>query len=686
MKFLRIPHYGRRRLLAACLVIICAASSASALVGDDWKPVDPAHLAMKAPIVDKDADAEVIFWEVRVAHEDKGSDLGTVLNHYIRIKIFTERGRESQGRIDIPAAKIGRREIQIKDIAGRTIKPDGSIVELKKEDIFERDVVKASGLKVKAKSFAMPAVEPGAIIEYRWREVRSGISPYNRFYFSREIPAQFVKYYIKPYGDRLVDSEGRAVGLRAQTFYGQMTPFVKEKDGSHSTSMSNVPAFREEPRMPPEDAVRPWMLVYYAPDKKNTPDQFWKDYAKRVHEDTKSLLKVNDDVKKVAAEAVGDATTPEQKLERLFDYVRANIKRVYDDASGLTPDQIKKLKENKSPADTLKRGIGTDQDIDALFGALAAASGFDVRVACTSDRSDFFFDQNLTTDYFIDPTSIAVRVGDSWRLFNPASTYVPFGMLRWQEEGIPTLIADSKEPVWVSSPISAPEKSMEKRKAKLKLAEDGTLEGEVRIEYTGHFAADMKEDNDDESPASREEILKGKFKARMGGIEISDVKIENVNDPIKPFVYSFRVKVPGYAQRTGKRLFLQPAFFQRGLGALFPTAARTYSVYFHYPWAEEDMVEIELPEGFALDNAEAPLPINPGPISQYKPSLGVTTDNRALVYKRNFYFGAGQAGGALLFQTVNYNPLKNYFDEVHKQDKHSISLKQVVTPAATSSN
>ena len=111
-----------------------------------------------------------------------------MLQHYVQIKIFNDRGRESQSKIDIFAPKVGGREVKITDIAARTIKPDGSIVELKKEDIFERTVVKASGLKVKAKSFAMPGVEPGAIIEYRWREVRSdSYSNYARLEFSRDI-------------------------------------------------------------------------------------------------------------------------------------------------------------------------------------------------------------------------------------------------------------------------------------------------------------------------------------------------------------------------------------------------------------------------------------------------------------------------------------------------------------------
>ncbi|MGH9903237.1 MAG: transglutaminase-like domain-containing protein, partial [Pyrinomonadaceae bacterium] len=135
------------------------------------------------------------------------------------------------------------------------------------------------------------------------------------------------------------------------------------EEGFHTTTMSNVHAFREEPRMAPEYSVRPWMLVYYSADRKLDPEKYWKDYGKRTYEKTKSLLKVNDDVRKAAAEIVGDAQTPEQKLERLFDYCRFKIKRIHDDASGFTAEQRAKMKENKSPADTLKRGMGTDIDI-----------------------------------------------------------------------------------------------------------------------------------------------------------------------------------------------------------------------------------------------------------------------------------------------------------------------------------
>jgi hypothetical protein len=642
-------------LCFVCLMLV----SATAFAAEDWKPVDPAQLAGKTPVVDKDADAEAIFWEVRL----NDTDYDLVFNHYIRIKIFTERGKESQSKIDIPYA--GR--YQIKDIAGRTIKPDGSIVELKKDSVFERTIVKLSGIKIQAKSFAMPGVEPGAIIEYRWREVRPNALANNvRLQFQRDIPVQSVTYYLRP-------AQIPGLGMSTMTFHGQNTPMVKGKDGFYSTTMTNMPAFREEPRMPPEDQVRTWMLIYYTRQEKPDPAKFWGDLGKGLYDELKGKMKVNDEVKKAAATIIGDASTPDEKLKRLFDFCRYKIKNLADDASGMTAEQRKKMKENKSPADTLKRGTGDTDDIDMLFAALATAAGFDSRLALSASRDDMFFDPKLPITYFIDQSCVAVRVGEAWRFFKPGSTYVAYGMLRWQEEGVAALVADSKEPKFVDTPVSTPDKSLESRTANLRLSEDGTLEGDVKIVYTGHLAFEKKEYNDDDSPEQRETTLREMMQSRIGGAEISNVRIENVTDPDKPFSYSFHIKAPGYAQRTGKRLFFQPSFFQHGIKALFSTSERRHSVYFHYPWSEEDTVMIDLPAGYALDNAEQPQSFNVDKIGAYEVSIGVTTDKRTLQYKRKFFFGGESR---IIFQASTYPTLKRVFDAVHDADTHTIALKQ----------
>jgi hypothetical protein len=670
---MKVPRsfYLRIALVVCLLALVLTAPTTVSALGDEWKPIDPGELALKGPTVDKEADAEGLFWEVRIDDNPEG-DL--IFNHYLRVKVFTDRGRESQSKIDLPFGKMYGTEVKIKDIAARTIKPDGSIVELKKEDVFERTIVKANGLKVKARSFAMPAVEPGCIIEYRWREIRvKDNAHYLRLQFQRDIPVQRVRYLIKPF-----PYEG--MSLASLTMHGQSAPWVKEKNGFHSMTMTDMPAVQDEARMPPEDEVKTWSLVFYSPgDSAPDPQKFWMDTAKHFYDETKSFIKPNDEVKKMAATLTADAKTEDEKLERLFEFCRTKIKNTSDDASGLTAEEKAKAKDNKNPSDTLKRGMGSGMDIDFLFAALANASGFDARIVLSPDRGDIFFDKSILNTYFVDAHNVAVNVGGAWKFFDPGFNYIPFGMLRWQEEGEQALITDPKQPVWVDTPMSPPEKSVIQRRAKLKLLDDGTLEGDVRVEYSGHFAIERKEEIDEESDTERENDLKEEIKAQMSAADVTQIKIENVTDHVKPLAYSYHVRVPGYAQRTGKRLFLQPAFFQHGIGPLFATATRKYPIFFHYPWSEDDHVEIELPAGYALDNADAPSPFGSGRISEYKPTLSVTSDNKALVYRRAFYFGGG---GSVLYPATSYSQLKIYFDALHKQDNHNIALKQT----ATSSN
>jgi len=645
-------------------VLALPANSARA-AAPDWKPVDPADLALTAPRVEKDADAEAIFWEVWVTDEI-GLRPRSIFTHYIRMKIFTDRGRDQHSTVDLPFGVY----TNVTDIAGRTIKPDGAIVELKKDAVFERILLKAGGLKVKAKSFAMPAVEPGAIIEYRWREDRKDqLANYVRLPFQRDVPVRMVRYHFKPLADPLLV-------MRTRAFHFHPTAFVSEPNGFYSTSAVNVPAFVEEPQMPPENEVLAWMLVYYSENRNPRPEQYWSDYSRQNYEAFKPAMKVNGNVRSIAGSIVSGDTDDEVKLRHLFDYCRTRIKNVRNDA--VTAEERADTTRNKNPADTLKQGAGTGFDIDMAFAALATAAGFDARIARLGDRSDSFFDPGFPDSYFLRAYDVAVNVQGGWRFFDPATTYVPFGMLRWQEEGERALIADPKGAVFVPTPLSPPEKSMSKRQGRFVLAEDGTLEGDVRLEYTGHEAAARKKAIEGDSQEQRAANIREMVKNRMNTAEITDIRVENATDPEKPVIYQYHVKAPGYAQRTGKRLFLQLAFFQFNAPALFPTATRKYPVYFDYPWSEDDDVEVQMPPGFELDHADAPAPLGFGRAGKYEVKISVGKASRKLHYTRKLTFGNG---GVILIPVEEYAPLKQIFDRIHEADNHALTLKQEAAAA-----
>ncbi len=184
---------GKRFILFSLLSLFVVCSQAALAQDKNWREVSPIELQLKTPTVETDADAEAIFWEVRV---DDSSENELALKHYVRVKIFTERGREKYSKFDIPFT----RGMKIKDIAARVIKSDGSIVEIGKQDIFEREIVKANKVKIKAKSFAVPNIEPGVIVEYRYREVIEDAGARGMtLVFQRDIPVQTLSYYYKPY-------------------------------------------------------------------------------------------------------------------------------------------------------------------------------------------------------------------------------------------------------------------------------------------------------------------------------------------------------------------------------------------------------------------------------------------------------------------------------------------------------
>ena len=624
---------------------------------DDWLAVDPADLALKASTVEKDADAEALFWEVYL-DDLKGA---LELSHYVRIKIFTNRGSETQSKVNIPYPG----NFEVKDISARTIKPDGSITELKAGDVVERTIVSVSGARVKAKSFVLPSAEPGSIIEYRWREIQPGrFAQYLRLPFQSDIPIRRISYHIRP--------RAYVVGaMRFRYFHMAPTGLVPEGDGFYSSTRNNVPALREEPRSPPADQIRSWLLVYYVREQPLDVEKFWKDFGKSAYEIAKRDTKVDDTVRAAAIEAIGDASSLDEKLQRLFAYCRIRVKNIYSVASGITAEDRAKRKENKIPSDTLKHGLGSGGEIDVLFAALASAAGFESSLTWLPDRSDIFFDHSFPDGYFMNGFAAAVKIGDRWRFFDPGSPYVDYGMLPWWHEGEDALLPEPDGALFIKTLMSAPEKSTLRRTATLRLNEQGTLEGVARAEYSGHLGSEKKRGNEEDSPQQREQNLRDEIKSRMSSADLSDIKVENVTDPLKPFVYVYHISVPGYAQATGRRLFLEPAFFEHGIRPLFSSEQRKHEIYFHYPWLEEDEITIELPPGYLPENLDAPVSFALNADSGYKARIEVTQDGRAIVYKRSFFFGKG---GTVLYPASSYPQIRNYFDAVQKHDSHAIVL------------
>ena len=150
----------------------------------------------------------------------------------------------------------------------------------------------------------------------------------------------------------------------------------QEPNGFFLTALSDVPAFKTEPYMPPEDQLRAWMLVYYEEDKKVDAEKFWKEVGKQDFARFKPLIKADGDVKRAAVELVSGLEQPEDKLAALDAFCRTKIRNLSSSSVHVTAEERKAVKENHSPGDTLKQKAGRGLDVNFLFAAMATAAGF----------------------------------------------------------------------------------------------------------------------------------------------------------------------------------------------------------------------------------------------------------------------------------------------------------------------
>ena len=232
-------------------------------------------------------------------------------------------------------------------------------------------------------------------------------------------------------------------------------------------------------------------------------------------------------------------------------------------------------------------------------------AGYEVDLLFSGDRGENFFDPDkYPFSNFLHIAGVSVNVKSQLLFFNASAPFVPFGFLPWTEQEVTSMLVSEKGYMWRSLSVSEPARSPAKRTARLKLSDDGTLEGTVKIEYSGQQAISRRRDTFRLSQIKRGDLIADLVKARISTAEVTAISIENLNDNTKPLIYSYRVRVPNYAQKTGKRLFLQPGFFEFGGKSLFSSGTRTHPIHFAYPWSEEDSVEIELPKGFVLDSAD----------------------------------------------------------------------------------
>jgi len=650
----------------------------------DFPPISPEELKMASLPQQPGAPAVILM------REEVDDDMHNVQSVHERIKILTEAGRE-YANVEIP---YSRRSFTVGGISGRTTHNDGSIANLEGK-AFDKTVIKSGDVKVNVKTFTLPDVQVGSIIEYKYElryddhllfapqwDVQQDL--FQRHTYFKYIPFQ-------NHGSMEVQlAHGQvASGVAWTPFLGvNKSPQIHRNEAAESSYMSaqgqathwvdldldNVPAFVEEPYMPPPSMLR-WRVYFYYQESLK-PEDYWKSQGKFWSKDVEGFIGRDKGIGSALAKLIGPSDLPEQKVRKIYAYVAQMENQDYIPERTKNEAKVLQIKINKGAEDVLANRSGTHDELNRLFVSMVRAAGLPASMIWVPDRSrEIFLKQYLSTRQF--DAEIAIVSLDGKEVYlDPGSKFCPYGILDWRFSAVGGLKLNSKGADFGETPFPTYKQSVMTRMADLSLDMNGTAHGKVALVFKGITAMLKRQEGGKTDVDGRKKILEDELRDELpGNSEISLTNSPEWDSAESPLIAEFKVSFP-FAVLSGKRLLLQQHLFQVDGKSRFPSAKRVNPVYFRYPWQEADEVHISVPAGIEVESLapddEIKLPYAVYATKQKQESPGRLFSRRDLVMADNVVL------------PNQYADVKNFFDKVKAGDDQPALLK--VGPSVASSN
>jgi hypothetical protein len=626
---------------------------------DEWQPITPEDLQMKREPKAPAAAAIYLYRQV-----DR-NDADSTESIYSRIKILTDEGRK-HANVEIPYLKGSS---SIRGLQARIIRPDGSIAEFD-GTVYEKPLIKARGVKMMSKSFTLPGVEVGSIIEYRYRRTMPiGWAFNSRWLLSDDLFTRRAVFSLRP-ADGLLLRWSWPLGLPPDT-----KPPAKER-GLIRLETHDVPAFVTEEYMPPEDVMKYRVEFVYEGAESNQKEEnaYWKAYGKRSNSNVQRFIKAGRALEQEVARLVQAGDSNETKARKL--YARAQqIRNLSFERQATEQEALReKLADNRDAEDVLNHGYAHADEVTWFFYGLLRAAKLDASLVLVSTRNDNFFDPRLMNARDLNTCVVLVNLGDSVYL-DPGTPFMPFAYLPWSETAVKGLRLGTDGGQWVTTPVPDAARSRVERKVAVKLSPSGTLEGKVTVTYSGLEASWRRLTERNEDATDRRKFLEQDLEAGIPtGI---DVKLTNTPDwtgSETPLVAEFELRVPGWAAAAGNRSLMPVGLFGGSEKHMFEHSARVHPLYFTFPYQHTDEVAIELPPGWQV-SSEPKARTADIKVATYNSS--VQTTEGALSIKRELTLNT------IIVQQKFYSQVRDFYQAVRAGDEDQIVITPGAPPRAT---
>lgn len=641
--------------------------------------VTQAELEEKEHPIDKDAVVAYLFKNGKsyfTYTQNEGFKLITEV--IVKLKIYKKEGLQyANHQYTYYVANNPKEQVFFDDAATYNL-VNGKIEKTKLKN--EGEFIEETNKYYNTKKILMPNVKEGSIIEYKMEFITPYFQNFDIWDFQHDIPVNYSMYKtnIPEYFTYNIRSKGyyfpkSTVEKLNKTF--NFSYVDDPKNGSkpehshHSVNYietqttyvaTQVPALKEEKFVNNMNNYK--SSINYELVMTNFSGGGPKSFATNWEEITITIYKTpsfgeelnkngyyEEDLKAI----LQNATTQDQKIAAIFNYVKSNVK--WNDYIGIySVEGVKKAYKNKT---------GNVAEINLMLTSMLRYAGLEASPVLISTRDNGvpLFPSRSAFSYVI----CAVEIPEALILldassYNTIPNILPIKAINW----VGRLIRKDSSSTEVK--LYPNFLSKESHNLNFELTADGKIKGMNKTSHSLYNAFNFRNRF---GSVSQDNYIENLEK------ENNDIIIENYEVTGKKelgdnIMETYNFTSDDFVETIGDKLYLSPMFFHGMTQNPFKLEKREFSIDFVVPSEEKYTINIKIPEGYTVDFAPEKMALETGDnIALFKYNI-VVSGQKIQILKTN-------TNNVSLIDPDYYDIIKAYYQKMVDKQMEKIVLKKI---------
>lgn len=626
----------------------------------------------------------VVLYDVGSTHFNfnKESGFQTIYERETRIKILRKEGYEF-ANVSIPFYVSSRGDEVVSGIKASTYNLENGKedeIKMEKKAIFEEQINK----HWKLMKFTLPNVREGSVIEYKYQITSDFVFSPPKWEFQWDIPVVWSEYsfsspeyyrYVQlgqgydPYEVAETEQRSRTISFLSTRNTGNDYVVNKQTQSNNVNYteygwhwvQKDLAAHKEEPYSPArEDLIS---KIEFQLASVNVPGSVsenvvpnWEQLAQDLiaDEDFGRYLRKGNKVDDIVASATAGASTPEEKVIAIQDYVKSNFRW----------NENRQIYASQSMNDLLKSRVGNSADLNLLLVLLLREVGVEAYPVVISTRDHGRINQAYPLISKFNSVIAYAVIGDEGFTMDATAPTVAYNMVAYQDLNGEGLLVSEDGYAWVIPGKDFKEMSFNNVSATL---EDGKLVCNIAATHRGYVASELRKAL---KANGESEIAERYLKSYFEEVDVKQSSFEHKNDYNESLKSNFEFESSAFVENAGALVYINPML---GFGLdenPFKKPERAFPVDFAH--ASDDIYQLifTVPEGYTV--AEAPEPIRMA-MEDGSLKFDYLVAQNGNQVRLNYRLTRNR----VMFSPEEYVHLRAFYEEIAKHCNNQLVLKKL---------